>query len=112
MSDDKALLAKINAAVAAENEARKAVETATAEVVSRGRAVGLLLLEARKLHPKVADFEKFLKGVNGLHLSRAYDLMKLAGGRTTDAELREDARERKRKSRERKHGLLLNRQRV
>ena len=86
------LLAKINVAVKAANEA----ET---ELVSRSKAVGLLLLEAKELHPKVKDFEAFLKRVDGLHLSRAYDLLRLAGGRTTDEELREEARERKRKSR-------------
>jgi hypothetical protein len=102
MSDEGILLDQINAAVAAEDEARKAVETATSELVSRGKLIGQLLLEAKKLHPKVADFEAFLKRVNGLHLSRAYDLMRLAGGRVTDEELRQDARERQQKSREKR----------
>jgi hypothetical protein len=93
------LLAKINEAVAAANEAETAVTTAQAELVSRSRAVGLLLLEAKKLHPAVADFETFLKQVHGLKLSRAYDLLRLAGGRTTDEELKKDARERQQKSR-------------
>jgi hypothetical protein len=86
------LLAKLNAAVKAANEAG-------AEHLSRSKTVGLLLLEAKKLHPAVKDFEAFLKRVQGLHLSRAYDLMRFAGGRTTDEELREAARERQRKSR-------------
>ena len=60
----------------------------------------MLLLEARKLHPAVKDFEAFLKKVHGLGRSRAYDLLRLAGGRTTDDELKKDARDRKRKSRE------------
>jgi hypothetical protein len=60
------------------------------------------LLEAKKRHPKVKDFKAFLKGVNGLKLSRAYDLLRLAGGRTTDEELRQDARERVRKHRAKK----------
>jgi hypothetical protein len=94
-----ALLTKINAAVAEVNKAEKVVTTAQAELVSKSRVVGQLLLEAKKRHPKVAEFEAFLKRVDGLKLSRAYDLMRLAGGRTTDAELREDARERQRKSR-------------
>ena len=89
---DALLIKKINAALRAADEAQ-------AEHVSRSKAVGLLLLEAKKLHPKVKDFEAYLERVDGLHLSRAYDLMKLAGGRTTDAELREEARKRKRKER-------------
>ena len=99
---DQALLDKINAAVATANEAEKTAETAKAELVSRLRAVGELLLEAKKRHPKVADFEAFLKRVDGLKLSRAYDAMRLAGGRTTDEELRKDARERVRKHRAKK----------
>ena len=71
---DAELLAKINAAVAAANEAETKVTTAQAELVSRSKTVGLLLLEAKKLHPAVKDFEAFLKRVQGLHLSRAYDL--------------------------------------
>jgi hypothetical protein len=62
----------------------------------------MLLLEAKKLHPEVKDFNAFLKKVNGLQLSRAYDMMRLAGGRTTDDELKKDARERQAKSRKKK----------
>jgi len=99
---DQALLAKLNAAVAEHNAAEQAVTTAQSELVSRSKAVGLLLLEARKRHPKLADFEAFLKRVNGLKLSRAYDLLRLAGGRATDEQLRQEARDRQRKSRARK----------
>jgi hypothetical protein len=93
------LLAKINEAVKMANDAEQTVATAQGELVSRSRTVGLLLLEAKKLHPAVKDFEAFLKKVQGLKLSRAYDLLRLAGGRTTDEELKKDARERKQKSR-------------
>jgi len=96
------LLEKIKHAVATVNEAEQAAETAKAELVSRSKAVGLLLLEAKKLHPKVADFEAFLKNVDGLKLSRAYDYLRIAGGRATDEELRQEARDRKRKSRAKK----------
>jgi hypothetical protein len=99
------LLTKLNAAVRAANDAEAKVTTAQAELVSRSKAVGLLLLEAKKLHPKVKDFDAFLKKVKGLKLSRAYDMMKLAGGRTTDAELKKDARERQQKSRANKKKL-------
>jgi hypothetical protein len=55
-NSDEALLQKINTAVAAANEAEKTAETAKAELVSRSKVVGQLLLEAKKRHPKVADF--------------------------------------------------------
>jgi len=100
--NDEALLGKINAAVADHNAAEKAVTTAQSELVSKSKVVGHLLLEAKNRHPKVADFESFLKRVNGLGRSRAYDLLRLAGGRTTDEELRKDARERVRKHRAKK----------
>jgi hypothetical protein len=99
------LLARLNEAVAAANEAEKIVTTAQADLVSRSKTVGALLLEAKKLHPVVKDFEAFLRRVDGLKLSRAYDLMRLAGGRTTDEELKKDARERQRKSRASKRKL-------
>jgi hypothetical protein len=100
------LLNKINVAVKAANEAEASVATAQAELVSRSKAVGLLLLEAKKLHPAVKDFEAFLRKVDGLKLSRAYDLLRLVGGRTTDEELRKDACERQQKSRANKRKRL------
>jgi hypothetical protein len=68
--------------VAAANDAEQGVTTAQAEHVSRSTRVGMLLLKAKKLHPAVKAFEAFLKQVNGLKLSRAYGLLRLAGGRT------------------------------
>ena len=63
-------LAKLNTAADAVNEAeqaaqetKKAAETASAELVSRGKALGQLLIEAKKLHPKVEEFKAFLKRV-------------------------------------------------
>ena len=79
MTGGNELLTKLQKAVAACNEAESNVETARAELVSRSKAVGLLLLEAKKQHPAVEDFEAFLKKVQGLQLSRAYDLMRIAG---------------------------------
>jgi hypothetical protein len=105
---DEKLLLKINVAVAAHNKAEQTVTTAQGELVSKSRIVGQLLLEAKKRHPKVADFEAFLKRVNGLKLSRAYDLLRLAGGRTTDEELRQETRERVRKHRAKKIPLSPN----
>src|SRR6516165_5822225 len=102
MTDEATLLEKINVAVQAANEAEATVETAKTELVSRSRAVGLLLLEAKKLHPKVADFEAFLGKVHGLKLSRAYDLLRLAGGRTTDEEIRQATKDRVKKHRDKK----------
>ena len=92
---DNDLLSKIRVAVAAESVAKD-------QHVSRAKELGNLLLEAKKRHPAVDDFRKFLKPVVGLALSRAYDLMKLAGGRTTEEELKKDARERQAKSRDKK----------
>jgi len=96
------LLEKINAAVKAANAAEQSVTTAQAELVSRSKAVGLLLLEAKKLHPAVTKFEAFLKKVQGLGLSRAYDYMRIAGGRTTDEEIRKATRDRVKKHRDKK----------
>ena len=99
-SDQKKwLLSTIKTALVAESEVQQTVSTAQAECASRSKQVGMLLLEAKKLHPK--DFGSFLMEV-GLKQSRAYDLMRLAGGRTTDEELRKDARERKQNSRAKK----------
>ena len=89
---DEVLLGEINKAVAT-------MAAAQTELVSRSKAVGELLLMAKKLHPAKKDFDAFLRRVNGLHISRAYDLLRLAGGRVTDEELRQEARERQRKSR-------------
>jgi hypothetical protein len=63
--NDEALLGKINAAVAEHNAAERAVTTAQAELVSKSKVLGQLLLEVKKRHPKAADFEAFLKRVNG-----------------------------------------------
>jgi hypothetical protein len=102
MNADEVLLGKINKAVAAANVLEKTAKATHDAHVSQSKEVGALLLEAKKLHPKVADFEAFLKRVDGLKLSRAYDYLRLAGGRVTDEELREEARDRKRKSRAKK----------
>lgn len=92
---DIALLAKIQDAVAAVNQAH-------GDYVSKTKVLGTLLLEAKQEHPKVKEFEAYLKRVDGLSLSRAYDFMRVAGGRTTDEELRRDARERQQKSRDKR----------
>jgi hypothetical protein len=99
---DAQLLVKLNKAVAAANEAEKTVTMAQGELVSTSKAVGLLLLEAKKLHPAVKEFHAFLARVDGLKLSRAYDLMRLAGGRATEEEIRKDTRDRVKKHRDAK----------
>jgi hypothetical protein len=83
------LLTRINSAV---KEMRD-------EYISRSKIVGDLLLEAKAIHPKVNDFEAFLKRVDGLHLSRAYELLALAGGRTTEADIKKQNRERQQRHR-------------
>ena len=96
------LLLRLNQAVAAANEAEKTAETAKTELVSRSKVAGELLLEAKKLHPAVEDFKAFLKRVDGLKLSRAYDLMSVAGGRKTVEEIRAANRDRVKKHRKKK----------
>ena len=93
------LLAKLNEAVAAANEAEQTVTTAQAELVSRSKTVGLLLLEAKKLHRAERDFVAFLDKIKGLKRSRAYDCMRIAGGRTTDDEIKQATRDRVKKHR-------------
>jgi hypothetical protein len=105
MSKSDELLEKINKAVAVVNEAHAADIKASEEHRSKGKALGLLLIKAKDLHPKVADFRVYLESINGLGLSRAYDYMKLAGGRTTDAKLREETRKRVKKHRDKKKAL-------
>ena len=96
MTAETELPAKITEAVAEANK----TET---DLVSRKRQLGLLLLELKQINPAVKDFEAALGKVNGLKsLSWAYDCMKLAGGRTTEEQLRKDARERQAKSRAKK----------
>jgi hypothetical protein len=101
--DDAALLAEINAAVASVKEAERNLKTVVRE---RSRIVGQLLLEAKNLHPAVKDFEAFLSRVDGSpKLAWAYVLMKLAGGRISEEEIKQDARDRQRKSRDSKRKL-------
>jgi hypothetical protein len=102
---DQPLLDKIKGAWSAVIGAETTAETAKANLVSHSRALGELLIQAKRRHPAVKDFEAFLKRVDGLKLSRAYDLMRLAGGRITDEKLREEARDRQRKSRAKKKVL-------
>ena len=64
MIEPAALLDAIKLAVAAVNAAEQSLTTAQAEHVSRSNRVGMLLLEAKKLHPEVRDFDAFLKKVN------------------------------------------------
>jgi hypothetical protein len=101
-TDATELLARIKVAVAVCNDAEKKAEGAKNEFTSRGRAVGVLLLELKRHYPKPKEFEAKLTKVCGLHRSRAYEYMALAGGRKTEAGLREEARLRKEKERQRR----------
>jgi hypothetical protein len=96
------LLKELKFAVEAANDTQQNLTKAHAKHASRSKRVGMLLLDAKKLHPAVKDFEAFLKKVDGLAVSRAYDLMRLAGGRTTDEELRKETRDRVEKHRAKK----------
>jgi hypothetical protein len=59
------LATKLTKAVKAANAAEAAATSARETLISRSREVGLLLLEAKKLHPAVKDFEAFLKRIDG-----------------------------------------------
>jgi hypothetical protein len=93
MSGD--LLERINAAVKAANEAEHHAETAKTEYVSRSRTWGALLLEAKKIHPRPKDWDRFLSQVVGLKKSRVADLLKIAGGPSVAAQLEEEERQKK-----------------
>jgi hypothetical protein len=98
MSED--LLAKIRQAVKLRNEALAAFETSRETLTSRAKEVGVLLIEARK-GKTVKEFDVYLKQVEGLSLSWAYEAIVLAGGRKTVEQSRADAAERQRDKRER-----------
>ena len=59
-------------------------------------------LDVTALRPSTFCQAAFLKRVDGLKLSRAYDLLRLAGGRTTDEEIRKATRDRVKKHRSKK----------
>jgi gamma-glutamyl phosphate reductase len=99
--NDTELLKKIDAAAQAANKTEQIVADAQADRLNKCKALGSLLIEAKKRHPKVADFEAFLKGAKHVKLSAAYDYMKLVGGRKTDEEIRKAERERREATRER-----------
>ena len=96
---DEILLGKINRAVAGLIVEELAVCKAHDRLESKWKEVGELLIEAKRHHPQVKAFEAFLKRISGLHRSRAYELMKIAGGGTTEEEVREETRARVRKHR-------------
>ena len=96
---DEILLGKINRAVAGLIVEELAVCKAHDRLESKWKEVGELLIEAKRQHPQVKAFEAFLKRVSGLHRSRAYELMRIAGGEITEEKQRKDTRERVRKHR-------------
>jgi hypothetical protein len=65
------LLSRITMAVLLANDAEKKIEGAKAEYVSRGRAVGVLLLELKQLYPKPKEFEAKLTELSGLRDRKA-----------------------------------------
>lgn len=97
-----ALVNKLNAAVKALDDAEAVVATSVEAAKTARRELGILLLEAKELYPKVKDFEAFLERIDGLKKSRAYDLMRVAHGRITDEELKADTAKRVRKHRAKK----------
>jgi hypothetical protein len=84
---DQDLLAKIRQAVKLRNEALATFETSRETFTSRAKDVGALLIEARK-GKTVKEFDAYLKQVEGLSLSWAYEAMALAGGRLSRSKRR------------------------
>jgi hypothetical protein len=91
--DDAELLARIQAAAKADSQAVAAHEKTTVEVKSRARALGVVLLEARRAHPD--DFWEFIKPVTCLKRSRIDDCLRIAAGRTESEQIAEEERQRK-----------------
>jgi hypothetical protein len=85
------LLKQINAAMKAANKAEAALRET--------------LVSCSKKNRPAKDFEAFLQRVDGLQLSRAYDCMRVAGGRTTNQEIRKATKDRVQKHRENPHSL-------
>jgi hypothetical protein len=90
---DAELLKKIDAAAVVANKTEQTLADAQADRIAKCKALGTLLLEAKKRHPAVKDFEAFLKRAKHVKLSAAYEYMKLVGGRKTDEEIRKAERE-------------------
>jgi hypothetical protein len=100
--NDAELLKKIDTAAQAANKTEQTVADAHADRLAKCKALGTLLLEAKKRHPQVKDFEAFLSRAKHVKLSAAYDYMKLVGGRKTDEEIRRAERARREEQRARK----------
>jgi hypothetical protein len=84
------LCGTINAHIAAGNKA-------TTKAEEHYKAAGLLLLEAKKRLPIESPgttFSAYLVGQCNMHTSRAYELIAIAEGRTTQAEIRKGYAER------------------
>jgi len=89
------LLDKLNTNVREMSDAEQAVaglewatESARQKLTACSREVGLQLLELKRQTRTVKAFEAALERVDGLKLSRAYVLMAVAEGRTTEEEQR------------------------
>ena len=70
--------------------------------MSRSKTVGLLLLEAKKLHPAVKDFDDIPEACRRPQTVSGIRSVATRWRSVTDEELKEDARERKQKSRSKK----------
>jgi hypothetical protein len=96
MSDETALLEKIQTAVKAANEAK-------AESDSRAKVVGTLLIELKRQCRGTKEFEASLGKIEGLRsLSWAYTCMNMASGRLNYNDHKKQQHERQAKSRAKK----------
>jgi hypothetical protein len=79
------------------------VETAKAAWFDRSVELGKLLREAKQCHPKLADFEAFLKETKvGINMRWAYECIAMAGDPKEAERLRTANKDRVKKHRERK----------
>ena len=103
------LLEKIAAAVASVDAIDKkiwdfteAITDAQKERDALSEELGHLLIEAKAFHVSKKTFDAFVEKYVGLKKSRVYELMRIAGGKTTDETVKKKQRERKAKSRTKK----------
>jgi hypothetical protein len=90
------------------NDATAAAERTQVNLDERYVSIGRLLIEVKKLYPKRADFEDFLRQTNlGVLRSRAYDLMTMVDPKEAQRLLQQN-RDRVAKHREKKRRQPVN----
>jgi hypothetical protein len=96
--DDDALLVRIKDAVSCVKVLEENAKSMQESAASWTRELGALLVVAKRRHPTTKEFGAYLKKA-GLGLSRAYEIMSIVEGRSTEEGVREATRTRVRKHR-------------